>query len=204
MKIGQKDYRRLKKDKTQANETFEDRPRTEKEYLQDCENICRNFTNSNSLVIRYVRACERVKKVKLADDENQSKILERYAKFKNSPIVGVVVSFEKNSKYYIGWSCCNQKCDTFNRYKGIRLAIDRAKTIDGILKDLKTNVSPNVSKKFLKSLAKQTSLSDEQKEKIIQTISSSKIPLIPKKCHLDLNFLISRAKKKTIKKFSKN
>jgi hypothetical protein len=53
--------------------------------------------------------------------------IQRLERFRSTPHLGVVALFEKDNTAYVGWSLCNQSLgDNFNKYIGIRKAINRA------------------------------------------------------------------------------
>jgi hypothetical protein len=87
------------------------------------------------------------------------KNLERY---RSLPHLGVVVVYEADRKY-IGWSLCNSKKDSFNKYIGIRQAISRAVPIQHF--NFQANAIPHSCMRFIEKVLLKEKIRN-QKEKI--------------------------------------
>lgn len=75
--------------------------RTRQEYIDYCKAYVQNLLNSKNLLVSYIR-----------NDQNLP--------------VGAVVAVKTEVGPLVGWAVCHPNRDTYNKYCGIKLAVDRA------------------------------------------------------------------------------
>ena len=102
---------------------------SKKDFIEDCENWCEGFQNTNKVLIAYVRRGPVPTQTILMQSEDGTVKAARRGRRRPQ---GVVAAYRGTDGIIrIGWSLC-RKTETFNSKVGIRYALERAVPLSGV------------------------------------------------------------------------